>query len=124
MYKCLDQSLLELPVPAAHWALAAGLLCPKPLHYTVQVELVTTLSCHWGGGGGAHVTLPLGSEGVCTLSPSSAHLPTGQLSPGNLQSGQTPSKATRHMPQSVSFVHHFHTATALHLGGGGGGGGG
>ena len=41
--------------------------------------------------------------------------PREQSSPGNLQSGQQPSKGKRHIPHSVSSlgVIHFHTATAV-----------
>ena len=67
-HKCLDQSLFELPVPATHRALAVGLLCPKPLHYTVQVKLMATLSCHWGGGEGDMLHCLLGLK-VCVPCP-------------------------------------------------------
>ncbi|MCG8623388.1 MAG: hypothetical protein MJE68_15520 [Proteobacteria bacterium] len=42
-------------------------------------------------------------------------IPSGQSSPGSLQSGQHPSKGRRHIPHSLSLVSHFHTATADQL---------
>ena len=42
-------------------------------------------------------------------------LPRGQPSPGILQSGQQPSNGSLHIPQSVSFVIHRQTATAVHF---------
>ena len=38
----------------------------------------------------------------------------GQSSPGNLQSGQHPSNATRQIPQVSSLAIHFHVATLFH----------
>jgi hypothetical protein len=39
---------------------------------------------------------------------------SGQSSPGNLQSGQQPSKAIRHMPHVSSCASHVHDPTACH----------
>ena len=39
---------------------------------------------------------------------------SGQSSPGSLQSGQQPSKATRQMPHVSSFATHFHVQTPFH----------
>lgn len=52
---------------------------------------------------------------ITQSSTSSNNLPNGQSSPGNLQSGQHPSKAILHIPQFSSLATHLHVATAVHL---------
>lgn len=85
---CAPLSLLELPLPAAHGALPVGLLCPKPLHYAVKMELMPALTrhCHKDGEGGeteaSHATTALGLEVYmalqCPLPLPQSHPPTNR----------------------------------------------
>ena len=113
----IRQLFLELPPLPAHGTQLLSLSL-QPLDDTVHMETVSALSgyCSVVWELRVHVMMSRLIYGAKTT-PFTAlgNSPSGQSSPGILQSGQHPSNGRRHMPHSTSsFASQCQAATAIH----------